>query len=73
MVPGRIATSQTEHEGIMAALREHDAESAARLALLHKRSVRDAVSTLVDQPDDRASEVADETGSTARLRTRAAS
>jgi DNA-binding GntR family transcriptional regulator len=73
MVPGRIATSQTEHEGIMAALREHDAESAARLALLHKRSVRDAVSTLVDRPDDRGSAVADETGSTARLRTRAAS
>jgi DNA-binding GntR family transcriptional regulator len=73
MVPGRIATSQTEHEGIMAALREHDAETAARLALLHKRSVRDAVSTLVDQPDDRGPEVTDETGSTARLRARAAS
>jgi DNA-binding GntR family transcriptional regulator len=48
MVPGRLATSQSEHEGIMAALRDHDAEKAARLALLHKRSVRDSVSTLVD-------------------------
>jgi DNA-binding GntR family transcriptional regulator len=72
MVPGRIATSQTEHEGIMAALRDHDAERAARLALLHKRSVRDAVSTLVDQVDERGSEANDEPGSPARLRTRAA-
>ena len=32
----------------MAALRDHDAERAARLALLHKQSVRDSVSTLVD-------------------------
>jgi hypothetical protein len=27
MVPGRIAMSQAEHEGIMVALRDHDAES----------------------------------------------
>jgi DNA-binding GntR family transcriptional regulator len=73
MVPGRIATSQTEHEGIMAALRDHDAETAARLALLHKRSVGDDVSRIVDQVDDRGSEAGDGTGSTARLRRRAAS
>lgn len=48
MVPERPARSQSEHEGIMAALRAHDAEEAARLALLHKLSVRDSVSTLVD-------------------------
>ena len=48
MVPGRLATSQREHEGIMAALRDHDADRASRLALLHKLSVRDSVSTLVD-------------------------
>jgi DNA-binding GntR family transcriptional regulator len=52
MVPGRIAISQHEHEGIMAALRDHDAERASRLALLHKRSVGDSVSTLVDQGDE---------------------
>ena len=51
-VPERLAVSQREHEGIMAALRAHDAEEAARLALLHKRSVRDSVSTLVDQGGD---------------------
>ena len=73
MVPGRIATSQAEHEGIMAALRDHDAEQAARLALLHKLSVRDSVSTLVDQADERGSADGDETASTARLRRRAAS
>ena len=56
MVPGRLATSQREHEGIMAALRDHDAERASRLALLHKRSVRDSVSTLVDQVDERGSD-----------------
>ena len=33
----------------MAALRAHDAAEAARLALLHKRSVQDSVSTLVDE------------------------
>jgi hypothetical protein len=33
----------------MAALRDHDAERASSLALLHKQSVRDSVSTLVDQ------------------------
>jgi DNA-binding GntR family transcriptional regulator len=58
MVPGRLATSQGEHEGIMAALRDHDAERASRLALLHKRSVRDSVSTLVDQVDEREPDAA---------------
>ena len=48
-VPDRLAISQREHVGIMAALRAHDSEEAARLALLHKRSVRDSVSTLVDE------------------------
>ena len=48
-VPGRLLISQREHEGIMAALRAHDSEQAARLALLHKRSVQDSVSTLVDE------------------------
>jgi hypothetical protein len=33
----------------MTALRAHDSEQAARLALLHKLSVRDSVSTLVDE------------------------
>jgi DNA-binding GntR family transcriptional regulator len=55
MMPERIAISQREHEGIMAALRDHDAERASSLALLHKRSVRDSVSTLVDQVDERGS------------------
>jgi DNA-binding GntR family transcriptional regulator len=49
MVPERLGISQREHEGIMAALRDHDAERASRLALLHKQSVRDSVSALVDQ------------------------
>ena len=49
MVPDRPAQSQSEHEGIMAALRDHDAERAARLALLHKRSVGESVSALVDE------------------------
>ena len=53
LVPGRIATSQSEHEGIMAALRDHDAATAARLALLHKRSVGDDVSKLVEQEGER--------------------
>ncbi|MGH3306044.1 MAG: GntR family transcriptional regulator [Nocardioides sp.] len=48
-LPERLAVSQREHEGIMAALRAHDAPEAARLALLHKRSVRDSVSTLVEE------------------------
>ena len=48
-VPERLRISQDEHEGIMAALRAHDSDEAARLALLHKRSVRDSVSTLVDE------------------------
>jgi DNA-binding GntR family transcriptional regulator len=56
MVPERLATSQREHEGIMAALRDHDAERASRLALLHKQSVRDSVSTLIDQVDERGSD-----------------
>ena len=47
-IPERLRLSQDEHEGIMAALRAHDSDEAARLALLHKRSVRDSVSTLVD-------------------------
>jgi DNA-binding GntR family transcriptional regulator len=50
-VPERLGISQGEHEGIMAALRAHDSEEAARLALLHKLSVRDSVSTLVDETD----------------------
>jgi DNA-binding GntR family transcriptional regulator len=50
MVPERIAASQCEHEGIMDALRARDAKRAAALALWHKRSVGDTVSTLVDQP-----------------------
>src|ERR671914_1369975 len=57
MVPGRLAVSQREHEGIMAALRDHDAERASRLALLHKESVRDSVSALVDQVDERGSDL----------------
>jgi DNA-binding GntR family transcriptional regulator len=56
MVPSRLATSQSEHEGIMDALRDHDAERASRLALLHKRSVRDSVSTLIDEDDERGSD-----------------
>jgi DNA-binding GntR family transcriptional regulator len=51
MVPSRPATSQSEHEGIMAALRDHDAERAARLALLHKLSVGESVSALVEAED----------------------
>lgn len=74
MVPARLATSQSEHEGIMTALRDHDAERASRLALLHKRSVRDSVSTLVDQVDERGSEPeGEEAGAAARDDTRAAS
>ena len=46
----RPAQSQSEHEGIMAALRDHDAERAAKLALLHKRSVGESVSAIVDEP-----------------------
>ena len=51
-VPERLAISQREHEGIMAALRTHATEEAARLALLHKRSVRDSVSALLEDPED---------------------
>jgi DNA-binding GntR family transcriptional regulator len=60
LVPGRLATSQSEHEGIMAALRDHDAERASRLALLHKRSVRDSVSALVDEVGARRSDPHDD-------------
>ena len=56
MVPERLAISQREHEGIMAALRDHDSERASRLALLHKLSVRDSVSLLVDQVDEPGSD-----------------
>jgi DNA-binding GntR family transcriptional regulator len=49
MDPDRPAKSQREHEGIMAALRDHDAERAAKLALLHKRSVGESVTELVDE------------------------
>ena len=56
MMPGRIGISQREHEGIMAALRDHDAERASRLALLHKQSVRDTVSRLVEQVGEGGSE-----------------
>ena len=52
MDPERAAISQREHEGIMAALRDHDAERASRLALLHKQSVRDSVSALVDEEEE---------------------
>ena len=52
MVPERLAASQSEHEGIMDALRARDAKRAAALALWHKRSVGDTVSTLVH--DERA-------------------
>lgn len=52
MVPDRPARSQREHEGIMAALRAHDAERAARLALLHKQSVGESVSELVGEPSE---------------------
>jgi DNA-binding GntR family transcriptional regulator len=62
MMPERIAISQREHEGIMAALRDHDAERASSLALLHKQSVRDSVSTLVDQVGEGRSDRAGETG-----------
>jgi DNA-binding GntR family transcriptional regulator len=49
MVPERLAASQAEHEGIMDALRARDPKRAAALALWHKRSVGDTVSTLVDE------------------------
>jgi DNA-binding GntR family transcriptional regulator len=52
MVPDRPARSQREHEGIMAALRAHDPERAARLALLHKQSVGESVSELVGEPSE---------------------
>ena len=60
MVPERLGISQREHEGIMAALRDHDAERASRLALLHKQSVRDSVSALVDQDGEPVSDAEDE-------------
>lgn len=52
MVPKRLATSQAEHEGIMAALRARDTERASKLALRHKRSVGDTVGQLVEDSDD---------------------
>jgi len=51
LVPERIATSQAEHEDIMAALRARDAERAAKLALWHKQSVGDSVSQLVNESE----------------------
>ena len=58
MVPGRLARSQSEHEGIMAALHARDAGRAAKLALWHKRSVGETVSTLVDvAPEQPGAEV----------------
>lgn len=48
MIPERLATSQAEHEEIMAALRDRDATRAAKLALSHKLSVGDTVSKLVE-------------------------
>jgi DNA-binding GntR family transcriptional regulator len=60
MDPQRPAKSQSEHEGIMAALRDHDRERAAKLALLHKRSVGESVSELVD---DEAGDAAARSGS----------
>ena len=51
MVPERLARSQSEHEGIMAALHARNAKRAATLALWHKLSVGETVSTLVDKPD----------------------
>lgn len=52
MVPGRLATSQAEHEGIMSALRAGDPERAGKLALWHKRSVGETVRGLVDPAVD---------------------
>ena len=51
LVPKRLATSQAEHEGIMAALRARDTERAAKLALWHKRSVGDSVGKLVAEAE----------------------
>jgi DNA-binding GntR family transcriptional regulator len=70
MVPERLAISQHEHEGIMDALRDHDAERASSLALLHKLSVRDSVSTLVDEVESDAA--ADGAGAAAGRSFRAA-
>lgn len=52
MVPKRLATSQAEHEGIMAALRARDVERASKLALWHKRSVGETVGQLVDGSEE---------------------
>ena len=52
LVPKRLATSQAEHEGIMAALRARDTELASKLALRHKRSVGETVGKLVDESED---------------------
>jgi len=48
--PRPARQSQSEHEDIFAALHDHDPERAARLALVHKRSVGESVSALVDEP-----------------------
>lgn len=56
MVPKRLATSQAEHEGIMAALRARDIERASKLALWHKRSVGDTVGKLVDDTKEKPGE-----------------
>jgi DNA-binding GntR family transcriptional regulator len=52
MAPKRLATSQAEHEGIMAALRARDPERASKLALWHKRSVGETVGQLVTEAGD---------------------
>jgi DNA-binding GntR family transcriptional regulator len=68
MVPERLAASQSEHEGIMDALRARDPKRAAALALWHKRSVGDTVSTLLDstlRDNERADEGSTGTGATA--------
>lgn len=54
LVPKRLATSQAEHEGIMAALRAKDTERAAKLALWHKRSVGASVGKLVAEAEAEA-------------------
>ncbi|MPZ62350.1 MAG: FCD domain-containing protein [Propionibacteriales bacterium] len=56
MVPKRIAISQAEHEGIMAALRARDTERASKLALWHKRSVGESVGRMVDDSEEREAE-----------------
>lgn len=62
MVPERLARSQSEHEGIMAALHARDPKRAATLALWHKRSVGETVSTLLDKPEAGGGSGAEDTG-----------